>query len=647
MPEGARIRALSLLICVSLASSLPAARASGAETPEALPGLARARALDRDFPEPEALRSAVAFWLRVYLEVTTNAGLLHDSRRLGAIYETVRFGDRKSSRARQRHVEERKKHWRAALRRLAKGAEPRDEAERTALILLELELGHAPTPRDLQNAARRIRFQLGQRDKFRDGIIRSGAYEDEMRAVFRRAGLPEDLAYLPHVESSFNADAYSKYGAAGLWQFMRSTGRRFMTVNYVVDERLDPKLSTRAAARLLRENYESLRSWPLAITAYNHGSAGMRRARRKLGSNDIAVIVEKYRSRSFGFASRNFYAQFLAARQILHAYEPYFGPLQRNAPEVVDEIKLPFFADVGDLREYLHVSPEVIRLYNRSLRRPVFTAGKRVPAGYVLRLPAGTVHPTPEAWLAALPVEKRYAEQYASRYYQVRRGDTLGHIARRNGTSVGTLVALNNLPSRHRIYPGQVLQLPDRRGAKPSRPKLDLVKSAQAAPSPSPQPAPRPQSVLPAAARPPALPEDSPWRRIDGDRIIVDADETLGHYADWLQLPAQQLRDLNGLPFGRHLKIGQTLRLDFARVHPGTFLERRLEYHKGIEEDFLSSYRVTGTVKHDLERGDSIWGLSRTTYRVPTWLIRRYNPDTDLTRLTPGQTLLIPQIEQL
>ena len=101
-----------------------------------------------------------------------------------------------------------------------------------------------------------------------------------MRAVFRDQGMPDDLALLPHVESSFNVRAYSKYGAAGVWQFMRGTGRRFMKVDYVVDESLDPITATRAAARLLRENYAILGTWPLALTAYNHGAAGMARAVR-------------------------------------------------------------------------------------------------------------------------------------------------------------------------------------------------------------------------------------------------------------------------------------------------------------------------------------------------------------------------------
>ena len=95
--------------------------------------------------------------------------------------------------------------------------------------------------------------------------------------------MPAALVALPHVESSYNPIARSFVGAAGLWQFTRSTGRRFMQIDHVVDERRDPFLSSVAAASLLQYNYSILKSWPLAITGYNHGVAGMRRAVKKFG----------------------------------------------------------------------------------------------------------------------------------------------------------------------------------------------------------------------------------------------------------------------------------------------------------------------------------------------------------------------------
>ena len=602
---------------------------------------AHASTATEKFPEPDHLRSTVAFWMRIYLEVTGDAWFLHDSRRPGIVYETVEFRGITVRRARQRKVDERRRHWRGALGRLGRGRAPRDDDERGILRMFELDLGRAPTVKELRAASQRVRFQLGQRDKFRQGLIESGAHEDEMRAIFRDLGLPEDLAYLPHVESSFNVRAYSKYGAAGVWQFMRSTGRRYMTINYIIDERLDPIRATRAAAELLRDNYESLGSWPLAITAYNHGEAGMRRAKRRLGTDDIVEIIEKYRSRTFGFASRNFYAQFLAARKIMQSYPSYFGPLQRATPEAVDTLTLPFYVDVDDLQENLGVTPAVLKEFNLALRPPVYRSRKRIPKDFTLRLPAGTLLPDPETWLTALPEEKRYTEQTRSEYYQVRRGDTLSKIAQNHRTRVSTLVAINNLPSRHRIYPGQVLQLPGarRRAPRPS----GLVRTAHAAPRKPDIPR---DQIQPAPGRPLPLDDGPPGAgSTDGDWIVVDAGETLGHFADWLEVRTARLRQLNRISSRRPLSMGQRIHLDFSTVSPQVFLQRRIEFHKGIEEDFFGTYTVTGTVDHTLVLGQSLWVLSHDIYSVPSWLIHRYNPAVDLTQLNPGMKLKIPVVE--
>jgi membrane-bound lytic murein transglycosylase D len=729
-----RIPRLGLTLALGLAFALGASVAARAQT--------------QPFPEPKALEPAVAFWVRVYTEASTDGGFIHDARLMDVVYEHVRFSGETRPRVREKIVDARKKAWREVLESFAEGNPPRNAREQQIVKLFTVALGREPTASDYRDAKDELRFQLGQRDKFRDGLVRSGAFEGEMRAVFREQGLPEDLALLPHVESSFNVRAYSKYGAAGVWQFMRGTGRRFMKVDYVVDERLDPITATRAAARLLRENYELLGTWPLALTAYNHGAAGMGRAVRQVGTDQIEEIVANYESRSFGFASRNFYAQFLAARKVISHPESYFGPVKRDAPRPVDVVVLPVYADVGELRENLGVSPDLVAELNPALRPPVFRSGKRIPRGYALRLPAGTVVGDASTLLAALPATAQHGEQHENRYYTVRRGDTLTEIASENRTSVSALVAQNDLGRRGRIYPGQVLQLPDRPGARPPKRAEPPIEVAKATPAPeppavvpeppvvAPEPAPAPSEpapvagtapvapepttdtvaaveperaepettaeaetdaaaeteakaeadsdepfapedleaaepvVLPAKPRvpkpisaqvalaepavardeevgPPGSLEGSPYRRVDKDRVLVDDDETLGHFADWLEVSPQRLRNLNKLKPNRPIHVGQKLKLDFSRVSPDEFQERRLEYHKGIEEDFFGSFRVTGTVEHVLRSGDTLWILSHKLYGVPSWLIHRYNPDLDFEKLTAGMKLSIPVVEKL
>jgi len=144
----------------------------------------------------------------------------------------------------------------------------------------------------IRQAASNIRVQIGQKERFRAGVIQSGAYIKEIKKILLANDLPEDLAYLPHVESSFNIKASSKYGAAGIWQFTRSTGKNYLRIDTIIDERKDPFQSTHAAAAFLKKNYNLLHNWPLAITAYNYGPAGMLRAVKKYGSYEM--IFKKY-----------------------------------------------------------------------------------------------------------------------------------------------------------------------------------------------------------------------------------------------------------------------------------------------------------------------------------------------------------------
>ena len=173
-----------------------------------------------------------------------------------------------------------------------------------------------------------MRWQLGQSNAFLAGYKRSGLYRNHITSVIEDKGLPAELIALPHVESSFNPSAYSSAAAAGMWQFTRATGQRFMRIDHIVDERMDPYISAEAAMSLLEYNYRVLGTWPLALTAYNHGAGGIARAVREMGTSDIEVIVANYKGRRFGFASRNFYAQFLAVNDVEKNSKKYFGDVQ-------------------------------------------------------------------------------------------------------------------------------------------------------------------------------------------------------------------------------------------------------------------------------------------------------------------------------
>src|SRR5262249_52748227 len=327
----------------------------------------RAWASDDPMPRPADLERDVQFWIRVYSQIDTNAGFLHDQSNLGVVYDTLHFAPDSPPAERQRLVEQARERYTAALRRIASSGDQALSADDQRVRDL---WGAEATPGRLRAAVDDIRFQLGQSDRFRSGLIRAGAWETHIAETLANLGLPAELAVLPHVESSFNPNAYSKVGAAGLWQFMRSTGRRYMRIDAAVDDRLDPFRSTEAAAQLLAYNYRVLGTWPLALTAYNHGTAGGPPAQETLGT-DATVrfvrIVRSYSSRTFGFASRNFYVSFLAALEIDRNPEKYFGPLPKESEAHFQEIEVPAYVSAASLERVLKIDSTQLRALNPAL----------------------------------------------------------------------------------------------------------------------------------------------------------------------------------------------------------------------------------------------------------------------------------------
>lgn len=430
------------------------------------------------FVRPEELEPDVRFWTRVYTEVTTNGGFVHDDRHLGVVYEVITFPEALSPSERAKRVERVKDKYKAVLRRLAHdGPSPDPELDQRVRALWP----ENTSARAFQEAVENVRFQLGQADRFREGLIRAGAFEAHIAETFANLGLPAELAALPHVESSFNPDAHSHAGAAGLWQFMRSTGRRYMRIDSVVDERMDPYRSTQAAAQLLEFNYKLLGTWPLALTAYNHGASGMRRAKEKQRTDDIVTIIRKHKSRTFGFASRNYYVAFLAALDVDRNAEKYFGPLARHVEVKVRAVAVPAYVPVGALERTFSVERQVLRSLNPALTSAVWEGDRYVPKGFMLRLPEELVAATdPVARFAALDASERFEGQKADKIYKVRSGDTLSGIAAAHGTTVATLMRINGMSRANQLRRGQLLHMP---GSEP-RPVAVAAALPKAPPAP-------------------------------------------------------------------------------------------------------------------------------------------------------------------
>ncbi|ABA59430.1 lytic transglycosylase domain-containing protein [Nitrosococcus oceani] len=408
------------------------------------------------FPRPAMLEQDIRFWTRVYTEIDNNHGFIHDNRYLNVIYEVTPLPIHLSSQAAKKHLQERRQYYQGILLRLAEGKRDNlTEEERRVLALWRRNVND----KTLQAAASRLRFQRGQANRFREGLVRAGVYKPFILKTLDSLGLPRELAVLPHVESSFDPTAYSHAGAAGLWQFTRPTGRRFMRIDHVVDERLDPFKATVAAARLLQHNYEKTGTWPLAITAYNHGVAGMQRAKKQMETSDIVAIRQNYKSPTFGFASRNFYVAFLAALEVDTNAKLYFGHFQADKPVKSESIELTDFVPAHALQRVLGLDQTTLKQSNPALLSPVWKGHKYLPRGYELRIPC-TPTCSRSKVLAYLAPWERFEKQIPNRFHKVQQGQTLSHIARRYRINVHQLVKLNGLTNRHHIRMGQTLQLP-------------------------------------------------------------------------------------------------------------------------------------------------------------------------------------------
>jgi membrane-bound lytic murein transglycosylase D len=625
------------------------------------------------FVHPPELERDVRFWIRVYTEVTTDGGLLHDDWNLGLVYEVLRFDPGSSPQQRERRVAEAKAHYAALLRKFAAGNT--DELTPHERRILHA-FGSNATPADFRDAIDRIRFQLGQADRFHEGLIRAAVWEKQIGRTLARHGVPVEIAALPHVESSFNLAAYSKVGAAGLWQFMPGTAKRYMRVDSLVDERLDPYTATDAAANLMLYNYRLVGTWPLAVTAYNHGPGGLRSIQDELGTSDIAVIVKRYHGKTFGFASRNFYVAFLAALEVDRNAEKYFGPITRLPDTDSTPVELPDYISIDALAKAFKVDMGALRVLNPALRPPIWNGSRLVPRGYPLRLPGTPPKGEIDAAWARLPAAQRYLAQRNDGTHRMRKGETLAGVASASGVTLSRLLAVNGWSNAGAAVRGTTVHIPmpasrAEVGGGGATAGTDALPAKLAAAAPVALPAPLAQAVPPPVpvvekvvppprepvsarqtdgnsllpvASPTGNPDTSNYEVGANNTVIVQAAETLGHFADWTQTDSQTLRAMNKLRKDARVTQGRKLKLDLSKVTAVEFVAARREYHRHLQETFFAAHRIAGTETYQLKRGDSLWTVAQRNGDLPVWLVAQYNPDVKLGDMRPGTTLTLPQV---
>lgn len=427
------------------------------------------------FPLPPTLEPAVDFWIKVFSDWRRDQVALHDDEHLGVVYRIVDIpgdvadGLTTGQRAWMREQEERLVAELTRLSRKHASGQPLTKEEQRLAQAIKRGGGK------IAGAAERVRAQRGTRERFLRGLEVSGRYDRAFRAIFRSHGLPEDLAYLPHIESSFQIGARSTVGAAGMWQFMPATARSYMTVNSVVDERLNPLAAADAAARYFAGAYRALGSWPLAVTSYNHGIGSMSRAQDRFG-NDFARIVKQYDAPSFGFASRNFYVEFLAARRIARSPHKYFPEgVNFQAPLAVRPVLLKRPLHAHEVSRQAGTPLATLAELNPGWSDRALKGRSRLPAGVTVWVPTGKYVPEFNAPEAPRTTQVAKAERSqtlvaSGKTHRVAAGDSLWSIARRYDTTVARLSAHNDLnPSQPHLKIGQVLSVPTGKSARSSR----------------------------------------------------------------------------------------------------------------------------------------------------------------------------------
>lgn len=421
------------------------------------------------FPLYPSIRTNVQFWENIYSQYTTTQGVFHDREHLDRIYTVVQLVPRQipgASTFNNERIKMARQRIDTILLQLGNGKPPQTREERHIASLFPSRNQAA-----YLEARENLRLQIGQKDRFLQGVIRSGRYLPQLRQIFAAHGLPLELLNLPHVESSYNYTAHSKAGAAGLWQFIRSTGSEYMTINDQVDERLDPYVSTQAAAILLKKNYEQLKTWPLAITAYNYGRAGTVRAVRAKGCYEN--IFKSYDQGHFKFASRNFYSEFLAASRV--SRQLYADPnIRLDRPDATVTFRLQESVPITRIHTTFNISQQDLTRLNPALKKPVIDGQQPLPQNYLLRLPAelAAIQPVAAKVRKSAPTPPPTVSQAPTHLptrpipvrYVVQPGDTTSSIARQFEIPLHELLAANGRQQKNFIRVGESLIIPSRIG---------------------------------------------------------------------------------------------------------------------------------------------------------------------------------------
>ena len=553
---------------------------------------------DSLFPVPENLKDNIEFWKIIYTKISLKEGLLHDRDYPLVMYDKLYIGTLQGK-SLDVFTDKYKKKITLSIKKIRTTDQATWGIEEKRIAALFKTY----PPGVLNDAEMRIRFQVGQRERFLEGITRSGALIDTIKVILRSYNIPLRLAYLPHVESSFDNSAYSHAGAAGLWQFMPATGKEYLRINHVFDERRDPVLSTVAAARLLAQNYRILKSWPLAITAYNHGLTGVYTAVKKIGTRDIGKIMAKHESPNFRFASKNFYCCFIAASEIAQKVENYFSNvyyLKKRDPATEIELNVPLYT--FEISRMLGITESEIAELNPSILPGVFKKQIPIPEGTKIRI---NKMPTTEK------IEKEMVNFFKSFPKSEKR--ILTAIRSLNSQSERYLLVNRKKLSKQQIASADSiydlnLDWPDQRYLRYFKENLFETGLAQSTfkiiTSPSSGQNPQRITKYKETTNKNVMHVENQKKKLETTiyepdllvignktifKITVMGNETMGHYARWLNVSVMAIAQVNHKRNAGNIFIGEKLILPAGKEKIKKFTDDRTRFHAIQKKTYLQS----------------------------------------------------------
>lgn len=452
-------------------------------------------------------------------------------------------------------------------------------------------------------------------------LERSEYYFPMMKRIFEEEGVPTELVHLSMIESGLVPTARSWAAAVGMWQFIRATGSVYgLETDWWVDERRDPIKATRAAARHLKDLYEVWGDWHLAMANYNISPRGLKRAIRAAGGEEDYWVAYPYLPRE----TRGYVPGFIATTMI--AMNPEEFGFQRDYGKEAysyEIAEVDGLMPLEKLAEAAGISVEELKDLNPELLRWATPPGGKYP----LKIPTGIK----DEFLAAyqeIPQEERTSDVAM---HTVSRGETLGYIAQRYGTSVRSLFATNEGLSST-IYPGQTIVVP-----VASAPGEDISSS---------QPSNQGSSSSSSSRRKAPAPSNT-----TDVTYTVKSGDTIGHVAEWYDVRAWQIRSWNGV--GNTIRVGQRLtihvpnnRVSYYRNVDGLAfakkqeIERRQRSGENIFDlQIGDSSGSGGTVTYTVRRNDTLTSIANR-YGVSVNDIKNQN-NLSSSRIYAGQTLKI------